>query len=315
MQDEIIDQLHTIKDFIRYATSCFEQAGVYCGHGTDNVFDEAIAMTLSLLRLPRTFNVAVWDARLVREEKVRLLKAIQQRTQERYPLAYITREAWFADLKFYVDERVIIPRSPFAELIQKGFEPWVSIDQPIERMLDLCCGSGCIAIALAHYFPGAKVNAVDIDTGAIEITQLNVKNHQIEDYVDVVQSDLFAGVTGRTYDLIVSNPPYVDAHDMATLPPEFRQEPRLALAAGDDGLRVVRRILREARRYLNDSGVLFVEVGNSQEALKELYPDVHFSWIDFEHGGDGVFMLTAADLDQHADVFERAWSSRGQRYS
>jgi ribosomal protein L3 glutamine methyltransferase len=305
MDDSVLTELHTLKDFVRWGVSHFEEAELYYGHGTDNALSESIALVLSVLRLPRDLPAFLWDSRLTSSEKEKLGNAFSQRIGLRRPLAYIIQEAWFADLKFYVDDRVLIPRSPFGELIQNGFAPWVSEEHEPVTILDMCCGSGCMAIACAHYFPDAQVDAVDIDLGALDVARCNVDRHNLADQVSVIESDLFCNLEGKTYDIILSNPPYVDAIDMASLPKEYTHEPTLALAAGEDGLDLVHRILANAARFLQPDGMLFVEVGNSQYALMDAYPDVPFCWLEFERGGQGVFMLSESDLKQFQGLFEK----------
>ncbi len=221
---------------------------------------------------------------------------------DRTPVPYLTNQAWFAGMPFYVDERVLVPRSPFAELIKKKFSPWLEEPQKVTRILDMCTGSACIAIALAKAFEHAQVDAVDISFDALEVADINITEHMMQDQVFAIQSDVFSGVPGQKYDLIVANPPYVDAEDMADLPEEFHHEPELGLASGDDGLDVTRVILQEAAEHLTDNGLLFVEVGNSMVHMDALYPNAPFTWLEFEHGGLGVFMITKQQLlDYFAD--------------
>lgn len=304
MYNEAIKSLETLNDFVRWSASQFEAAELFYGHGTDNAVDEAVALVLSVLKLPSEPVPEFWHARLTPTEKKHLVAVIQERIETRKPLPYLTGEARFAGLSFFVNESVLIPRSPFAELIRKGFEPW-STGRPINHILDLCAGSGCIAVALAYAFPYSTVTAVEIDDAALEIAHMNVDGHGVGDLVEVVKSDLFDQLSGRRYDLIVSNPPYVNEIDMSELPYEYEYEPKFALEAGEDGLDIVRRILRQAREYMTDEGLLFCEVGNSQYALMAAYPEVPFIWLEFEKGGDGLFMLTAEQLDEYAASFQR----------
>ncbi len=236
---------------------------------------------------------------LTQAELEHLSAAREQRIIQRIPTPYITRQAWFCGMPFYVDERVLIPRSPVGELIENAFYPWLQYEP--ETILDLCCGSACIAIACSEAFPDAEIHASDLSPDALAVAAVNVE--QYGSRVRLIESDLFAGMTGQRYDVIVCNPPYVDAEDMASLPDEYRHEPVLALASGDDGLDFTRRLLREAVDHLTDNGILIVEVGNSAEALEQTFPTVPFVWLEFAHGGDGVFMLTAQDLQRYADSF------------
>lgn len=298
-------ELQTIRDFIRFATSRFIGAGLYFGHGTDNAWDEAIALILHSLHLPHDVNPTVLDANLVKEEKTLLIDLINKRVNNRIPVPYLTHEAWFAGLSFYVDERVLIPRSPIAELIENHFSPWVMTDE-VNNILDLCTGSGCIAIACAKAFPHAAVDASDISSEALAVAKTNTLRHHVEDQVTLHQSNLFAALPKKKYDIIVSNPPYVSQQEMAELPPEYQHEPALGLAAGPAGLDIVRRILKEAASYLQPHGILVVEVGNSEIALMEKYPDMPFTWIEFERSDGGVFMLTADQVRAHEKLFADA---------
>jgi ribosomal protein L3 glutamine methyltransferase len=301
-RDQIIQQLHTVRDFVRWGMTQFQRTGVYYGHGTDNPYDEALVLILHTLHLPHDCVPHTLDARLTLAEREQVLGVLETRYQKRMPAPYITGEAWFAGFPFHVDKRVLIPRSPLAESIEAGFDPWLGDNYP-NRILDLCTGGGCIGIASALYLADAEVVLADISSDALVVAELNIERHAVADRVRTVQSDLFDGLAGKTFDLIVSNPPYVDAQDIADLPAEFRHEPMLALAAGDDGLDLARRILREAANYLTEHGVLIVEVGNSWVALEEAYPRVPFTWLEFERGGHGVFLLTRDQLLEHAADF------------
>ncbi|WP_018878522.1 MULTISPECIES: 50S ribosomal protein L3 N(5)-glutamine methyltransferase [unclassified Thioalkalivibrio] len=288
--------LRSLRDFIRFGASQFRGAGLSFGHGTDNAFDEAAWLVLHTLHLPLDLPESWWDARLSEVERTRVVAVLRERVATRKPAAYLTREAWFAGLPFYVDERVLVPRSPLAELIAAGFEPWVDPDG-VTRALDLCTGGGCIGIAMALALPQARVDLADVSTDALAVAGINIERHRVGDQVRAVQSDVFDGLEpGDRYELIVSNPPYVDAEDMAALPDEYRHEPALGLAAGGDGLDIVRRILDGAREHLTEDGVLIVEVGNSQAAVEAAFPDLPLIWLEFEAGGHGVFLVYARDL-------------------
>lgn len=301
--DSVPPELQTMRDYVRWAASRFQEAGLVFGHGTDNALDEAAALVLHTLHLPMDLSAVWWETRLTAREAEAVVKRVRRRIRERLPLPYLTREAWFAGLPFYVDERVLVPRSPIGEIVQRQFEPWLA-PESVERILDIGTGSGCIAIACAYAFPGAEVDAVDVSPEALDVARVNVERHRLQQRVTLFQSDLFAALPqDRRYDLIVSNPPYVDALDMSQLPPEYRHEPRLALEAGEDGLDLVRTILREAPARLTEGGILVVEVGNSGPALEAAFPDVPFVWLEFEHGEGEVFLLTAQQLADYRDYF------------
>ncbi|MFW5823841.1 MAG: 50S ribosomal protein L3 N(5)-glutamine methyltransferase [Marinobacter sp.] len=289
-----IDDLITVRDYLRYSASRFSAAGLCYGHGTDNVWDEAVLLVMRSLHLPLENNTLFLDARLTRDERQLILERVDRRVNERKPAAYLIGEGWFMGLPFNVDERVLVPRSPLAELLEAGLQPWLA-DHPVERVLDLCTGSGCIGIAAATVFPEATVDLSDISEDALAVAQSNIALHGLEHRVRALRSDVFDQIPG-SYDVIVSNPPYVDAEDLADMPEEYHHEPRLGLEAGSDGLAIARRILAKAAEHLNPGGLLIVEVGNSWQALDKAYPSLPFTWLEFENGGEGVFLLTREQL-------------------
>lgn len=292
------DELHTIIDLIRYGASRFSAAGLTFGHSYDNALDEATQLVLHALHLPHDLGPAYGQARLTLEEKEEVLGLFLRRIEERIPAAYLTGEAWFAGLSFRSDPRALVPRSPIAELIEAGFEPWLG-GREVRRALDLCTGSGCIAIAMAHYHPDWQVDATDLSDEALALAAENrLRLHA--DNVRLVRSDLFEGLSGRHYELIVSNPPYVSNAETDALPAEYSHEPDLGLRAGDDGLDLVLRILRDAPLHLSEDGLLVCEVGESEHALVELLPDVEFAWIEFRVGQMGVFAVECAELIKHS---------------
>ena len=298
-------ELYSLRDFIRWGASRFQGSGLVFGHGTDNALDEAVVLLRHALHLPPELSRDYLGARLTEAEKLTVLNLFRRRAEERVPAAYLTHEAWFAGLSFYVDERVLVPRSPIAELIEAGFAPWVD-PEAVTRVLDLCTGSGCIAIACTHAFPAAMVDAVDLSGEALAVAERNRVGHGVQEQLHLFQGDLFAPLAGRRYDIIVSNPPYVSRPEMEALSPEFTHEPALGLAAGETGLDIAIRILAGAGAHLNPDGILVVEVGNSMPALEARFPEVPFVWLEFERGGDGVFLLQAAQLAGYQDQFDAA---------
>lgn len=296
--EQAVSELRSLLDMVRWSVSQFNEAGLYYGHGTDNPWDEAVTLVLQALHLPQTLpqqtSDQLFSARLTESERTAVAHWVDRRVNERKPLAYLSNQAWFCGLPFYVDERVLVPRSPFAELIEQKFGAWLQ-DKP-GQILDLCTGSGCIAIALAYAFDTAQVDAVDISDDALQVADLNIQEHDLAERVYPIKSDLMQALQGQRYDLIVSNPPYVDAEDMADLPEEFHHEPELGLAAGVDGLDLVDNILRDGPSHLNEHGWLFVEVGNSQVHMAQRYPGLELEWVEFSHGGHGVFAVNRETL-------------------
>ncbi|MFZ7157231.1 50S ribosomal protein L3 N(5)-glutamine methyltransferase [Avibacterium avium] len=292
-----LNELYSIKDFLRWTYSIFNRSELYYGHGYDNPWDEAQQLVLAALDLPYDFPAEMYDARLTQDEKLHLIALVKERLEKRIPVAYLTRSAWFCGLEFYVDERVIIPRSPISALIEEKFAGLLT-KQP-KRIMDLCTGSGCIAIACAMAFPDAEVDAIDLSTDALDVAEINIMRYQLSDRVFPLQSDLFNAIPQDKYDLIVTNPPYVDQEDLDDMPEEYHYEPEMALGSGDDGLDITKRILQSAADYLADDGILVCEVGNSMVHLIEQYPNVPFEWVELKNGGLGVFALRKADLITH----------------
>ncbi len=296
-----LDSLTTIRDLARWGVSRFHEAGLYFGHGTDNAWDESRLLVLHALFLPWETTNEYLDCKVTESEREAVVDLLQQGIDQRIPAAYLTGQARFAGLDFLVDERVLVPRSPIAELIGNRFEPWLECDP--ERVLDLCTGSGCIGIACAQVFPEAEVVLADLSTDALAVAEQNIELHQLQDRVEARWSDGFNGMPGERFDLIVSNPPYVDAEDMGDLPDEYRHEPEIGLACGQDGLDLVRRILQEAADYLTDNGVLVIEVGNSMVHVIAEWPEVDFEWVEFRNGGHGVFVLSAEQCRRYQSLF------------
>ena len=300
--DEAISELATIRDFLRWSVSLFNEHQLVLGHGFDDPWDEAVALVLHALHLPWDTDVRIQDARVLPAERKVICSLLARRVLERVPSAYLTGVGWFAGIPFQVDQRVLIPRSPIGELIEKQFAPWID-PAAVESILDLCTGSGCIGIACAQYFPDALVDCADLSEDALDVAERNVLDLGFEQQVNVIYSDLFEALDSRTYDIIVSNPPYVDKQDMDALADEFHHEPRMGLEAGNDGLDIVRKMLPELSRHLNPGGIAVIEVGNSWEALEDAYPQVGFTWLEFERGGMGVFLLTKEQIDHHQADF------------
>ena len=303
--DEAVNELHTIQDMLRWAVSRFSAANIWYGHGTDNPWDEAVQLVLPSLYLPLDIPEDMRTARLTPSERHRIVERVIRRVNERVPVAYLTNKAWFCGHEFYVDERVLVPRSPIGELINNRFAGL--IEHEPQHILDMCTGSGCIGIACAYEFPNAEVDIVDISLDAIAVAEQNISEHGLDHNVTPIRSDLFRDLPKVQYDVIVTNPPYVDEEDMADLPGEYHFEPELGLAAGSDGLKLALRILGCAPDYLADGGILICEVGNSMVHLMEQYPEVPFTWLEFDNGGDGVFMLTKAQLiaaHEHFSIYK-----------
>lgn len=298
MQTEGNRVLRSLRDWVRWGASRFEEAGLWYGHGTDNALSESLALVLHVLHLPHDLPQEYLDARITPSEAEGILTLLQRRVEDRMPLAYLTHTAWFAGIEIYVNENVLVPRSPIAELIESRFEPWLAADE-VTSVLDLCTGSGCIAVACAYAFVEATIDAVDVSPSALEVARVNVERHQLADQINLVQSDVYAGLGGAQYDLIVTNPPYVKASEMEELPAEYRHEPALGLEAGEDGLEIAIRILRDAASYLRPGGIIVMEVGNSAETLAARFPTIPFLWLEFERGGDGVMLLTAEQLEEY----------------
>lgn len=289
-------QLLTIRDFLRFAVSRFNQAGLYFGHGSSNAYDEAAYLILKTLHLPLDQLEPFLDARLIDSERHQVLDIIERRAKDKIPAAYLTHEAWLGDYSFYVDERVIIPRSFIAELLQTQLAPWIAEPDHITAALDLCTGSGCLAILMAHAFENAQMDAVDISAQALAVAHKNVQDYGLEERIDLIESDLFSALQGKRYDLIISNPPYVNAESMERLPQEYQHEPQNALASGADGLDATRQILQQAARHLTDDGILVVEIGHNRAALERSYPKLPFTWLETSAGDEFVFLLQREQL-------------------
>jgi ribosomal protein L3 glutamine methyltransferase len=299
---EVLTTLTTLRDYIRWASSRFTEAQISFGQGTVAALDEAAALVLHTVFQPYNLSEAYFGTVLTVTERQAVFDIVNRRINERIPAAYITHEAIFAGLSFYVDSRVLVPRSPIAELIEQRFSPWVE-EEHVTRILDLCTGSACIAIACAYAFQEAWVDAVDLSVDAMAVAEINVEKHQLADSVSLYHSDLFKELPHHPYDIIVSNPPYVAQAEWEQLPQEFRAEPEMGFKGGESGLDLVLRILVGANDYLAEQGILVVEVGSSAETLQNAFPDVPFYWLNFERGGDGVFLLTAEQVDYYHEIF------------
>jgi ribosomal protein L3 glutamine methyltransferase len=290
------ESLVTVRDWLRFAVSRFNEAQLFFGHGSDNAFDEAAYLILHTLHLPLDRLDPFLDASLTHGESEEVQTVIERRVRERLPAAYLTKEAWLGEHRFYVDERVIVPRSFIAELLHEQLAPWVESPDEVTHVLDLCTGSGCLAILAAGAFPHAQVDAVDLSTDALKVAARNVADYGLQDRIELIESDLFKSLQGRTYDVIVSNPPYVNAESVAALPAEYRAEPALALASGEDGLDATRKLLAQAKAHLNPGGLLVVEIGHNRDALEAAFPILPFVWLDTAGGDQFVFLLRREDL-------------------
>lgn len=289
-------ELLTIRDWIRFAVSQFEASDIFYGHGTGNGYDEAVWLMMSALHLPMDTLDNFLDARLTETERTKLASFIEQRITKHTPTAYLLKEAWLQGLKFYVDERVLIPRSFIAELLNNDLSPWIEFPELIESAADICTGSGCLGILLASAFPNAAIDVIDISQDAIDVANINIASYGLETQITAIKSDMFSALKDKKYDVIISNPPYVDAPAMAALPAEYRNEPQLALGSGVAGLDHTHTILREAANYLSDDGILIVEIGHNREALEAAYPNIVFNWLEVSSGNEFVFLLTKSQL-------------------
>ncbi|MCO6435324.1 50S ribosomal protein L3 N(5)-glutamine methyltransferase [Nitrosomonas nitrosa] len=289
-------ELRTLRDWLRFTVSYFNQADLFFGHGFATAYDEATHLILHTLHLAPDQLTLFLDARLTQIERDQIVQLILQRVTEKIPVAYLTHEAWLGDFSFYVDKRVIIPRSFIAELLQTRLAPWISQPEGIHTALDLCTGSGCLAILLAHAFENARIDAVDISPDALDVARKNIERYDLVHVIRPIQSDLFSALAGQRYDVIISNPPYVNAASMATLPDEYHHEPNIALAGGQDGLTIIHNLLKEAANYLTENGLLIVEIGHNREVLEQSFPRIPFTWLETSGGDQFVFMLERKDL-------------------
>ena len=295
-QTQILNELSSIRDWLRYAVSRFEDSDVFFGHGTSNAYDEAVWLIFGFLHLPHDTIENFLDAHLTSKEKKDLSFLIEKRINDKIPTAYLLNEAWLRDYKFYVDERVIVPRSLIAESLSENLYPWIDDPEKIYSALDLCTGSGCLGIMMAHSFQNAIIDLVDISEKALQVAEINVNHYGLHDRIELIQSDLFDRLKGKKYDLIISNPPYVNQTSVDSFPMEFLKEPSMALGSGEDGLDHTIRIIHEAKHYLNDDGILIVEIGHNKEILLKKFPKLQFQWLDVSLGNDFVFMLEKSHL-------------------
>jgi ribosomal protein L3 glutamine methyltransferase len=293
---EANSSLKTLRDCLRFAVSRFNEAELFFGHGSDDAFDEAAYLVLHTLHLPLDRLEPFLDAQLTQSEIYEVIDIIEKRVELRTPAAYLTNQAWLGELSFYVDERVIVPRSFIAELLREALSPWIENAGKVTSVLDMCTGSGCLAILAAHAFPNANIDAVDFSADALDVAQYNVTDYLLNDQIKLIESDFFTKLGGKCYDLIICNPPYVDAPSVAALPPEYKHEPKLSLGSGDDGLDATRIILAQAAEHLNPNGLLIVEIGHNRDALEAAYPKLPFTWLDVAAGDQFVFMLHREDL-------------------
>lgn len=295
-QTQILNELSSIRDWLRYAVSQFEDSDVFFGHGTSNAYDEAVWLIFGFLHLPHDTIENFLDAHLTSKEKKDLSFLIEKRINDKIPTAYLLNEAWLRDYKFYIDERVIVPRSLIAESLSENLYPWIDDPEKIYSALDLCTGSGCLGIMMAHSFQNAMIDLVDLSEKALQVAEINVNHYGLHDRIELIQSDLFNGLEGKKYDLIISNPPYVNQTSVDSFPMEFLKEPSMALGSGEDGLDHTIRIIHEAKQYLNDDGMLIVEIGHNKEILLKKFPKLQFQWLDVSLGNDFVFMLEKSQL-------------------
>ena len=295
-QTQILNELSSIRDWLRYAVSQFEDSDVFFGHGTSNAYDEAVWLIFGFLHLPHDTIENFLDAHLTSKEKKDLSFLIEKRINDKIPTAYLLNEAWLRNYKFYVDERVIVPRSLIAESLSENLYPWIDDPEKIYSALDLCTGSGCLGIMMAHSFQNAKIDLVDVSEKALQVAEINVNHYGLHDRTELIHSDLFNALKGKKYDLIISNPPYVNQTSVDSFPMEFLKEPSMALGSGEDGLDHTIRIIHEAKQYLNDDGILIVEIGHNKEVLLNKFPKLKFQWLDVSLGNDFVFMLQKSQL-------------------